>query len=992
MTIFRELESYVAKKTEGQPDPAAEAEANRHSRGIAGELLNSMAYSGIVDPIRAITQTFDQFAGTKSAQSVTNFFKDNVNIEKPQAAAFGTGDWYAQNFGGAVGMLLPYKLAQKAVGGRTEAMFNRMAGLQAGAQPGLRMIAAREGVSMAAAGMFYGGLLRSSNDENVGTWKFFGDRGVQSVTDGAVFGTLGYSMPMISKGLSSSLTSIERSTTLPVAQFAGRNALTGRLTTGALSAVPAGAVAAEAHALADGRLLPTADEVTQSVAAMALVGTTLSGAHWAGAQRPGTYNTNARHIADRIGLTEAAPVDGPANFKIVKGQTEFNSFVNDVARGNENVTASITVKPRLNTLASGLLGSRFSTLGEAQSLTLAHRGQGRQMTAAELINADLVATCLPLEAGAVPKDVMPARTLGDGRLFVQQTKPGEFRISQTEPTTEARTEGTDVSSEAVALGKARRTTGPQTTPLNSKVDVMGQELSNGSIRMNFNAFGERSSTNIGSATVTTIGVTGNGWPYFEAGVGLKSWTLNGEPLAPGRNYLDIKGGDVLNFNNVLNLRFTLGPKVGKQQTFELRHENLLPEGQRGIRELDAEIAIQGMKLDPNTELVIGADGRPIERAPEIVDAAAPADPLSSMGLAASHVETVMAPRLEVPLEVPIGDALGTIGRRADGRLYFKPRNGEGSVNGTKVPENTEVGISSNDHVVLPNGIKLRISNYGPPPPPEPPRPERAPREGRDRRFEEDGRESRERREWEEEPPPIENDGREGTLDSMDTVEGPINEGPPLKVEARNPAETAPGGNGENPFVTVDNSGPVPQIIVKADGTVRSGATEPRVEPTDARVEPTDLRVEQPAAPVADGTVNGVEVPQTALGLGEAKVNVHKAEGRSGDWTPTMDAMLAKAEIVTFPDGSWYPRFKSEADARTASRYFAKLIQGGRSEHIRFGHGKVKDGYTPVVDVDGVQHGVLTFKPTPETSQIWLGITPPGSTGSVDMVPIKKTQP
>ena len=60
--------------------------------------------------------------------------------------------------------------------------------------------AGSEGLFWGGAGFAYGGLLRPSNETNVGTTKFWGDRLVNGLGDGAVFGVMGFTSPYIGRG------------------------------------------------------------------------------------------------------------------------------------------------------------------------------------------------------------------------------------------------------------------------------------------------------------------------------------------------------------------------------------------------------------------------------------------------------------------------------------------------------------------------------------------------------------------------------------------------------------------------------------------------------------------------------------------------------------------------------------------------------------------------------------------------------------------------
>lgn len=237
----------------------------------ARDLMQSAVYTGIGEPILGVSQIIDKSVGTNIMDSAKAGLA-KVWIAAPEEAQ-GSMRQHAQMLGSAVGMMLPYVLLHKAVGRGATRLFGEEAvvmrsnpalmsgktfGIATGKQAGLAF----------ATGFTYDSLVRPS-DNNKNGLGFVQDRLLNGLTGGATMATLSASSFGLARlGGSEAIKS----------KFA-RAIFSDPISTGVLSAVPAGFVSAEAHALRDGRLLPTAAEAGQSIYQMGFVGFAFGGAH-----------------------------------------------------------------------------------------------------------------------------------------------------------------------------------------------------------------------------------------------------------------------------------------------------------------------------------------------------------------------------------------------------------------------------------------------------------------------------------------------------------------------------------------------------------------------------------------------------------------------------------------------------------------------------------------------------------------------------------------
>lgn len=244
-----------------------------NSANLGLQFLQSAAYAGAEAPLKAMAQAADHFSGGKMQESVQNGFK-SIGVEAPKQTEFGTSSWYAQQLGGAVGMMLPFL----ALRGVANAGANRFLPQSLNAPQTLLQAAGREAFVSGGAGLLYGTLLTPSKDENVGSNSFYTDRMKNGLADMATFAALGFSGPYMGKGFDTAASALEKTSFNQLGRLNLANLVRHPVFAGIASGVPAGLVSSEVAALKDGRLLPTGQEVKETITGMAFVGGVMAAA------------------------------------------------------------------------------------------------------------------------------------------------------------------------------------------------------------------------------------------------------------------------------------------------------------------------------------------------------------------------------------------------------------------------------------------------------------------------------------------------------------------------------------------------------------------------------------------------------------------------------------------------------------------------------------------------------------------------------------------
>lgn len=246
------------------------------------ECLRSAAYAAAADPLVAVAQISDNYAGTRLTPTV-RFAFSAIGVNQPAPAEFGSASWFGQQLGGAAGMMVPFMLTRGRIAAATPALFGQSA-LKLAAERSLLSFAAREAALSGTAGLAYGTVLRSS--ESSGAESFAETRFKNGLADMAVFGTLGFTNPILGRVFG------------------------GPVSAGIASGVPGGVVGAEVNAWRNGNPFASALELKESIASNLFVGGAFGGAQrFVAARAPVERASRSEVIETKPALEVAPPLD-----------------------------------------------------------------------------------------------------------------------------------------------------------------------------------------------------------------------------------------------------------------------------------------------------------------------------------------------------------------------------------------------------------------------------------------------------------------------------------------------------------------------------------------------------------------------------------------------------------------------------------------------------------------------------------------------------------
>lgn len=244
---------------------------------LADELTNSALYAAAIEPMHGAAQVVDHLATTQLDQKVTDLSK-NFGIEAPKPATEGSAHWYAQQFGGALGTVIPFMLVhgrvQHAAGSSLNKTLEKAA--LASEQGHIAQTAGLNAAGLNAAmlgtsGFIYGSILKPSDAAHSGQGNFYQDRLVNGATDALMFGAIGLSHPFMESGLGSARKFLDNSS-LPLAlKQPAMGALESRVLPGVISGMPIGVANAEVSAWKEGRSA-SAEEIKSNAILMGTLG------------------------------------------------------------------------------------------------------------------------------------------------------------------------------------------------------------------------------------------------------------------------------------------------------------------------------------------------------------------------------------------------------------------------------------------------------------------------------------------------------------------------------------------------------------------------------------------------------------------------------------------------------------------------------------------------------------------------------------------------
>lgn len=275
-----------------------QSDSNREQGSIVGELANAALYSAAIEPLKGAAQICDRLAPTQAEKGV-NFLADTLRVIAPKPDTDGSATWYAQQFGGAIGSLLPVMLihqrvSSSAIGAYGSAFKEASAGRELG---DLTRTAKTNAAVLGTTGMVYGSILKPSDTNDATAQSFYQHRLLNGATDAVMFGAMGASHPFIDKGVGSlggvlGKSALPDSIKEPLAHI-----VNGRVVSGIASGIPVGLLNAEVTAWKEGRELRVEDLKRDAI----LMGTIGGAAAWFNpgsgprsvSQKPLTANTLA---------------------------------------------------------------------------------------------------------------------------------------------------------------------------------------------------------------------------------------------------------------------------------------------------------------------------------------------------------------------------------------------------------------------------------------------------------------------------------------------------------------------------------------------------------------------------------------------------------------------------------------------------------------------------------------------------------------------------
>lgn len=414
------MTSESSKKTAGLDFLELTVGGNEHSNDpvFLNDFGRAVAYSAVVEPILGASQIIDKAIGTEYGSTAEVFFK-GLGVSAPRPVEFGTPEWGVEQLGSAVGMMLPFMAVSKVTKGIVttfagEARIAKgMSDIAILSRASFASVAQKEIVLAAATGFAYDALLRPSQQSKGET--FIGSR-VEAGLHGAImFGSLTASNVWLH-----------------------RQGLANPIGAGILSALPAGLISAEAHALSNGKLAPTWREMKESVAGLAFVGGTLGGVHLLAAQREGTARTNLDYALDNLtGNGSANRFDTQRTFKHLGNDSQINDFVGKV-RAAQPAELVLDVREYLGTglfgsssaqsrgilARMGLWGEKY---GDVRQMLLKHDGEN--LTAQTVGESGLIATCGPLDLQLRTRALFPSSATTDGAVWLSHIEPGKLTFS-----------------------------------------------------------------------------------------------------------------------------------------------------------------------------------------------------------------------------------------------------------------------------------------------------------------------------------------------------------------------------------------------------------------------------------------------------------------------------------------------------------------------------------------------------------------------------------
>lgn len=241
--------------------------APEQNSNVLSDFGASFLHAGIQNPISGLTQIADHLIGTNVLPKVQIF-------ESPDYAEFGSGRWYAQQFGGALGSIIPFFIASSWVRGFARPLESETAAVAISRNFSSKHMLSSPSVGAIAENALSGFVADSTmRPSEASEGNFWLARLKHGAVSAATFSTLTAS--------NVGLRTLGQSSGILFKPF--RN----EISTAMLSGIPAGLINAETNALLTQNRLASGREIGESIYGMSIIGGSLSTLHYLGSRPDG---------------------------------------------------------------------------------------------------------------------------------------------------------------------------------------------------------------------------------------------------------------------------------------------------------------------------------------------------------------------------------------------------------------------------------------------------------------------------------------------------------------------------------------------------------------------------------------------------------------------------------------------------------------------------------------------------------------------------------
>ncbi len=419
-TVSRDaMAEHYAYLAEKQNKPKEPVEQN----GLVEDFLRSTGHAAIQTPINAVVQLADKGLGTNMLPSV------QINaLKAPEAAEYGTSNYWAQQTGSAVGMLLPFMAVGKGVKSVTRAGMTEVQLAERLSQRTVLGLSMREAVW---TGAVHDTLLRPVDEHN--KQPFLIAKGLNGVNGAITMGVM--------HGIATKFSPVAGAETSRFASLV-KNPYMGGLASG----IGAGGVSAQTHSVLGnlkfdslssfGRSATTDakfaswKETKESMVTMGVIGLGFGTYHGL----KGQFDSPRKNFEWQKSSNEVATANGePLNvagkdFKVVGGERALSRALETFQKTGE---VSLAVREHIGAGKGFKRVLGLQEYGPEQNLLVKHNKSGPNFVPESGKLADLIATCY-LDPTMAGKSVLGAQSFAENASIFMRTGKNRLNFSPTE--------------------------------------------------------------------------------------------------------------------------------------------------------------------------------------------------------------------------------------------------------------------------------------------------------------------------------------------------------------------------------------------------------------------------------------------------------------------------------------------------------------------------------------------------------------------------------